>query len=62
LLFRYLVSGGVSLRPLMPACTFPLWRWLESTLGPWMGNWAMFARVVLVRNDTFHTSFTPPPS
>jgi SAM-dependent methyltransferase len=47
--FRYLVSGGVSLRCLVPAWTFGLWRALERVLQPWMSIWAMFARIVLVK-------------
>jgi SAM-dependent methyltransferase len=49
--FRYLVSGGVSLRSLMPFWTFGFWRWLEKRLQPWMTTWAMFALIVLVRSD-----------
>ncbi len=47
--FRYLVSGGVSLRSLMPGWTFGLWSGLERALGPVMGWIAMFAHVVLRR-------------
>jgi SAM-dependent methyltransferase len=50
--FRYLVSGGVSLRSLMPSGTAGSWRWLERRLTPWMRRWAMFAEVILVRRDT----------
>ena len=46
--FRYLVSGGVSLRSLMPGWSFGLWRALEKVLLPWMDQWAMFALVTLV--------------
>lgn len=46
---RYLVSGGVSMRPLMPAVTFPLWRGLESVLCTWPQHWSMFAFVQLTR-------------
>ena len=49
--FRYLVSGGVSLRSLMPGWAFELWRLAEQALTPWMKTWAMFARVILVRVD-----------
>ena len=45
--FRYLVSGGVSLRSLIPGWTYELWRGLESVLQPWMNSWAMFAIIVL---------------
>jgi SAM-dependent methyltransferase len=47
--FRYLVSGGVSLRNLMPAWTFPTWRWIEARLEREASHLAMFARIVLVR-------------
>ena len=50
--FRYLVSGGVSLRSLMPAASFPLWRGLERALSPWGDRLAMFAHVVLEREQT----------
>jgi hypothetical protein len=43
--FRYLVSGGVSMRQLMPEATFPLWRGLER----WPRRWSMFAFVQLRR-------------
>jgi SAM-dependent methyltransferase len=47
--FRYLLSGGVSMRSLMPGFTFPWWRWVEARLQPWASTLAMFARIVLVR-------------
>lgn len=47
--FRYLVSGGVSLRALAPGCTFALWRQLETALAPWNNYLAMFARIILRR-------------
>ncbi len=47
--FRYLVSGGVSMRQLMPTATFPLWRGFESALGAWGHHWSMFAFVQLAR-------------
>jgi SAM-dependent methyltransferase len=49
--FRYLLSGGVSLRNLMPGITFGVSRWLEQRMQPWMKKWAMFAQVTLVRVD-----------
>jgi SAM-dependent methyltransferase len=49
--FRYLVSGGVSLRPLMPGWSFGAWRALENLFAPWMKMWAMFALIVLRRED-----------
>ena len=50
--FRYLLSGGVSMRSLMPGWSFGLWRRAEQALAPWMGRLALFARIVLVRVDT----------
>lgn len=47
--FCYLVSGGVSLRSLMPAFSFRWWRALESALEPWIHKWAMFALIVIER-------------
>lgn len=47
--FRYLVSGGVSLRTLMPNWSFALWRGLENLLQPWRSNQAMFAQIILKR-------------
>jgi len=44
---RYLLSGGVSTRGLMPGWTFPAWRLLEDLLQPWMDWGAMFAHIVL---------------
>ena len=50
--FRYLVSGGVSMRSLSPGWSFGVWRALERSLGPWMDRWAMFAFVVLRRSSS----------
>ena len=49
--FRYLVSGGVSLRGLMPGWSFSWWRGLETACQPWMDKLAMFARIVLHRRE-----------
>jgi SAM-dependent methyltransferase len=46
---RYLVSGGISLRGLMPAASYPLWAGIERGLGGISRGTAMFAQVVLVR-------------
>ncbi|MDD1758134.1 MAG: methyltransferase domain-containing protein [Methanotrichaceae archaeon] len=45
--FRYLISGGVALRSLMPGWTFGIWRFIEDLLHPWMKIWAMFAKITL---------------
>ncbi|MFP5287686.1 MAG: class I SAM-dependent methyltransferase [Thermoanaerobaculia bacterium] len=47
--FRYLAAGGISLRGLAPAASFPLWRALERALHPFRNHLAMFAHVVLER-------------
>jgi SAM-dependent methyltransferase len=45
--FRYLLSGGVSLRSLTPGWSFALWRQIENALGRWSNELAMFAHIVL---------------
>lgn len=45
--FSYLVSGGVSLRSLMPGWSFGFWRWVENKFARDHASWAMFALVVL---------------
>jgi hypothetical protein len=47
--FRYIVSGGMTLRPLMPGWTSGLWSRLESVMGDTAARMAMFARIVLRR-------------
>ena len=49
--FRYLVSGGISMRSLMPAASYPLWRGLERALSPLSGQLAVFAHIVLERRE-----------
>ena len=44
---RYLMSGGLSMRSLMPGWSFGFWRTFERALGPWMDRCAMFAFIVL---------------
>ena len=48
---RYILSGGVRLRALMPGFTFGFWRALEAGLNPWRDNLAMFAQIVLRRRE-----------
>ena len=45
--FRYIVSGGVSLRSLQPGWSYALWCHLEQMLRPFMPKLAMFAQIVL---------------
>jgi len=47
--FRYLVSGGVSMRQLMPESTFFIWRKIESWLSARPHRWSMFALIHLGR-------------
>src|SRR5579872_5890291 len=47
--FRYLVSGGVSMRQLMPESTFVAWRKIESWLGANPQHWSMFAFIHVTR-------------
>jgi SAM-dependent methyltransferase len=47
--FRYLVSGGVSLRTLTPSWTYGLWRGFERLLHPWRHRLGMFAHLVIRR-------------
>src|SRR5439155_7062924 len=49
--FRYLLSGGVSLRTLVPGWSFRLWREVENALSRWSNQLAMFAQIVLRRWD-----------
>jgi SAM-dependent methyltransferase len=48
---RYVLSGGVSMRSLMPAWTFGFWRSVERALTPWSRQLGMFAQIVLERTD-----------
>jgi len=50
--FRYILSGGVSFRSLMPAYFFGVWSRLEELIEPWMKYLAMFATITLVRTDS----------
>jgi SAM-dependent methyltransferase len=60
---RYLLSGGVSFRSLMPGFAFGFWRLAEKALSPIMGGIAMFALVVLRRQPgRAEASLTPPRS
>ena len=47
--FRYLLSGGVSMRGLMPGATFAAWRGFENLLRPWARSLAMFALITVDR-------------
>lgn len=47
--FAYLLSGGVSLRSLIPAPLFKPVKKVEQGLSAFMETWAMFATIILVR-------------
>lgn len=47
--FRYLVSGGVSMRQLTPEFAFAPWAALEKLFTPWPARWAMFALIHITR-------------
>lgn len=49
--FRYIVSGGVSMRSLSPGWTYVGWSALERLTQPWAASLAMFARIVLQRSN-----------
>ena len=46
---RYLLSGGVSMRSLMPGWSFGPWKAFERLLSPWMSHLAMFAFIQVQR-------------
>jgi SAM-dependent methyltransferase len=48
--FRYLVSGGVSMRALMPNFTTSLWKMIEMACEPQMKRLAMFSLIVVRRS------------
>lgn len=50
--FRYLVSGGISLRSLMPSWSYDLWAGFEWCLKPFHSLLGMFAMIVLERNSS----------
>lgn len=50
--FRYLLSGGVSLRSLMPGWSSGFWKWVETLFNPVMENWGMFALVVVEKQGS----------
>jgi hypothetical protein len=47
--FRYLFSGGVSMRQLMPTFLDPVCASVERGMQPWMKHWAMFVFVAVSR-------------
>jgi SAM-dependent methyltransferase len=49
--FRYLLSGGVSLRSVIPGWSFNFWRHAENAVGRWSTRFAMFAQITLRYKD-----------
>ena len=47
--FKYLISGGVAMRNLMPGPLYGCWGALEAILSPWINRTAMFAMIDIVR-------------
>ncbi|MDY6791269.1 MAG: methyltransferase domain-containing protein [Thermodesulfobacteriota bacterium] len=47
--FSYLLSGGVSIRSLVPGCLFEICQRIEDLLQPWKQKLAMFAKIVLIQ-------------
>ena len=45
--FAYILSGGLSLRSLLPGSTYPFVRWLEKQIGG--KQWGMFVKICLTR-------------
>jgi SAM-dependent methyltransferase len=48
---RYLLSGGISMRSLMPGWTYPFWSGMERFLQPLGNSLAMFAAIRLEKTD-----------
>lgn len=48
--FAYVLSGGVSMRPLLPGWSFSVLYHIERALSPAMSHLAMFAHILLIRN------------
>jgi SAM-dependent methyltransferase len=53
---RYLLSGGVSFRGIMPNFTYYMWKWIEGRLDPVMSKIAMFAFISLERKSQHKSS------
>jgi SAM-dependent methyltransferase len=49
---RYLLSGGIGMRSLMPGFAHPIWAGIEKLLSPFNGKLAMFALVVLRKRES----------
>jgi SAM-dependent methyltransferase len=49
--FRYILSGGVSMRSLMPGFSFGFWKFAERLLDPMRNKLAMFVQITLRRRE-----------
>ncbi len=49
--FLYILSGGVSMRNLVPNCSYSLFQGMEQALEPLMKHLAMFAHIVVAKQD-----------
>ncbi len=58
--FRYLVSGGVGMRSLMPGWTHSAWKQLEQGLTNYMAKIAMFAFVSLRKKESLESDSLLP--
>ncbi len=47
---RYVLSGGLSIPALMPAFSYPFWRFLDDQLMRWPGVFAVFETIVLEKS------------
>lgn len=45
--FRYLLSGGISMKSLVPLWTYDFWKTMENWCDPWMDRLGLFALVVV---------------
>jgi hypothetical protein len=59
--FRYLVSGGVSMRQLMPEAALNPWLKLESWFSAWPHHWSMFALIHISRRQRCHPAIVATP-
>ena len=49
--FRYLLSGGVSLRSFMPNLFYGVWNSIEHLFSPWNDKIGMFGKIILRNNE-----------
>ena len=49
--FSYLISGGVSMRSLAPGWSYPIVRGFENLIGRWNRSLAMFALIILKKQE-----------